>query len=310
MDTEFLKYKPLKLIIMKKEMKDIMLGKLLGDFKKELYEKVIRKVINLDDKKIEKLYNIQRSEKHFKGTESAQPKSVEILADSFNDYKDENINVLGIDLPLWIDWDNKKKQKLMIVGRDPQRNINNVKDEEKRLIIGSPYSLASNGGRVAKNNYWSFIEPLIENHRLYITDIYKLFISNTPDKVKELRRLPIHYEIFKEELNLIQPDIIITFGKDTAVAVKKIIFYNENVSKKIIYEDLVYEVTEIETNRKFTIYFIPHISGQVTNGIKTIANLYKSIGELRNDKELKSAGKNIMEMKNKLLNIKGEAENL
>lgn len=282
----------------------------------DIYEKVKKTVNLLINTDIDYLYKKQRE--HITKDESSQAFGVDILTDCFNEYKDSD--VLGIDLPLWIDWNNKEKKTLMIVGRDPQRNANNIKniknDEDTRLIIGSPYSLASNGGRVANNNYWSFIEPLTENHRLYITDIYKLFIVNTAEKVKNLRGLPIHDDIFKEELKFVQPDKIITFGQDAADAVKKYI-KNKNLSfvkivNKYINEndELVYEIYEHETNKKITVYFIPHISRNVTNGIKTIANLYKSIGELKNDEELKGAGNNIMKLKNKLLNIKGEAENL
>ncbi len=279
----------------------------LRDFEKDIYDKVINPIITLNKPDIHDLYKNQRD--HFDENESAQSFRVDILKSHFDEFKDSE--VLGIDLPLWIDWNDEKKQKLMIVGRDPQRNINNVKKIEERLIIGSPYSLVSKGGRDAKNNYWSFIEPLIGKHRLYITDIYKLFIVNTnTEKVKELRALKEHFEIFTNELNFISPDKIITIGKDAADAVKKFISDNEKLSTKKIYEDLVYAVTDNETKRVITVYFIPHISGQVTSGVVTIANLYKSIGMLRDDIELLSVGEEIIRLKDKLLYKKGEAENL
>ncbi len=271
------------------------------DFKINLYEKVIREVINLNDAEIDKLYDNQRGD--FEKNESSQSQCVDLLKDSFIKYKDSE--TLGIDLPLWIDW-NTNKPKLMIIGRDPQRNAKT----QKGLIIGSPYNLASNGGRKANKNYWKFIEPLTENHRLYITDIYKLFIVNTAEKVKVLRGLKEHYAIFTDELNFICPDKIITIGKDAADAVKKFISVNENLSTKKSYGDLVYEVTDDETKRMFTIYFIPHISGQVTSGVVTVANLYKSIGMLRDDKELQTVGEEIIRLKDKLLNKQGKAENL
>ena len=260
--------------------------------KKEDIVKTFNSQVNIiDDKKIDELYNEQRN--HFKMGQSAQFLSVENLVNELKDY--EESVVLGIDLPLWIDW-NTDKPKLMIIGRDPQRNA----QTQKGLIIGSPYSLVSDGGRKAKNNYWKFIEPLTEENKLYITDIYKLFISNSNEKVTELRGLPIHFNIFKDEIDLINPDKIITIGKDAADAVKKFIETNKKLSKVKIYEDLVYEVTDIETNSKITIYFIPHISGQVTSGIVTIANLYKSIGKLKNDCELQSVGNDIIRLKDKL----------
>jgi len=279
----------------------------LPDFQEKIYDKVISPIITINKSDIHDLYNNQRG--HFDKPESAQPCNINLLKSPFDEYKDST--VLGIDLPLWIDWNDEKKQKLMIVGRDPQRNINNVKKIEERLIIGSPYSLVSKGGRDAKNNYWSFIEPLIGKHRLYITDIYKLFIVNTnTEKVKELRALKEHYEIFINEINFISPDKIITIGKDAADAVKKFISANEKLSIKKIYEDLVYAVTDNETKRVITVYFIPHISGQVTSGVVTIANLFKSIGMLRDDIELLSVGEEIIRLKDKLLYKKGEAENL
>mgnify|MGYP001163166154 CR=1 FL=1 len=279
-----------------------MKNKILNElryFEKDIYDKVINPIITLNKPDIHDLYKNQRD--HFDENESAQSFRVDILKSHFDEFKDSQ--VLGIDLPLWIDWNDEKKQKLMIVGRDPQRSINNIKnDKDKRLIIGSPYSLASKGGRDAKNNYWSFIEPLTENSRLYITDIYKLFIVNTAEKVKKLRGQKEHFSIFTDELNLISPDKIITIGKDAADAVKKYILTCEKLFARKLYDDLVYEVTDNETKRKIIIYFIPHISGQVTSGIVTIANLYKSIGKLRDDINLQSAGENIFNLKERLFN--------
>jgi uracil-DNA glycosylase len=277
-------------------MNEKILDKLPEDLKNKLYEGVIRKLINLPNNvEIDELYNNQRN--HFNDNESSQQSNIDILSDSFTEFKDKEIKVLGIDLPCWIDW-STSKPKLMIIGRDPQRNA----QKQEGLIIGSPYSLVSKGGRIAKNNYWNFIKPLIEKHRVYITDIYKLFISNPIDKVNKLRGLPIHFEIFKEELQLIKPDTIITIGKDAADAIKKFIDEDKNFSKKSIYENLVYEVFEKKdgVNRKFLIYFIPHISGQVTSGIVTIANLYKSIGKLNEDKDLQFIGEEMIKLKDKL----------
>lgn len=248
----------------------------------DIYEKVKKTVNLLINTDIDYLYKKQRE--HITKDESSQAFGVDILSDTFNEYKDSD--VLGIDLPLWIDWNDEKKEKLMIVGRDPQRNINNIKnDEDKRLIIGSPYSLASNGGRVAKNNYWSFIEPLTENQRLYITDIYKLFIINSPEKVKKLRGLPIHYELFKKELEFVQPDLIITIGKDAEIAVREIFtipLASEKNDIEPFYEGSVKFPYEGST-KNIKCYFIPHISGRVTDFIPTISKLYLSIGKLRKD---------------------------
>lgn len=119
---------------------------------------------------------------------------------------------VGIDVPTYFNYQAGRK-KIVIVAIDPYRSI-----DSNSLTIGTPYGLHEN----RKIVYWRLIEKLAEKHTLYLTDTFKLFFRSG-NKVSnrildftnpEIKGLPgIHQEIFKQEMDLVKPDLIVTMGK-------------------------------------------------------------------------------------------------
>ena len=96
----------------------------------------------------------------------------------------------------------------------------------------------------------------------------------------------LHKFILNEEIKIIQPDMIITLGIESANALKSI----QNIQSKEI----------LETINNITYLFMPHISRTVTQNIQTIANLFISIGLLKNNNEMNELGKKIQHFKKQL----------
>jgi hypothetical protein len=80
--------------------------------------------------------------------------------------------------------------------------------------------------------------------------------------------------------------MIITLGIESANALKTI----QNIKSKEI----------LETINNITYLFMPHISRTVTQNIQTIANLFISIGLLKNNNEMNELGKKIQHFKKQL----------
>ena len=67
-----------------------------------------------------------------------------MLSETLSEFRDKN--GLGIDFPIWFDWETGKP-KVMVIGRDPQRG-----HTDNRLFIATPFGLGSEAGRETKAN--------------------------------------------------------------------------------------------------------------------------------------------------------------
>jgi uracil-DNA glycosylase len=130
-------------------------------------------------------------------------------------------------LPYWFG-DISAKKRIMIVGIDPLRNENAFKqakaDKNNHVLIGTPYALHSTKMREGRTRpYWEFINSLSQNNFVYLTDIYKTFFY-TENSKKE--RSYVYYrkntsylnsikDILAREINFLNPDLIITLGKES-----------------------------------------------------------------------------------------------
>lgn len=213
--------------------------------------------------------------------------------------KEQPFNI-GIDLPIYFG-DPSSNNKIMIVAMDPKR----IGQEPGVYSLGSVFSLHTNEGRsTKKNDYWKFIEPMISENFVYLTDIYKLYyesfsevngkrshyISNKDKAFIGKNTIPfkINKEILESEINIVKPTKIIALGKEAANALKLI--------KNIKNSD-----SEISFNQEGIEYiFMPHIARTVTQNISTIANLFVAIGKLKNDEQMENIGKQIKKYKGDL----------
>lgn len=207
---------------------------------------------------------------------------------------------VGIDLPLSFGDYNSSSHKTMIVALDPKRNdksnaIHNKKTPVE-ISIGSIFSLhTENGKKTGKNSYWDFISYISKSGFVYVTDIYKIYyetkdeagqiLLSNKDKAFIASNEPPYVQnvsILKKEIEIINPNRIITLGKDAKNAVIKILDLPGNND----------EVMLKHNGKEFV--FLPHISTTVTQSIKTIGDLYKGLGIITNQKEITSIGVDLL----------------
>jgi hypothetical protein len=200
---------------------------------------------------------------------------------------------IGVDLPIYFG-DPISNSRIMIVAMDPKR----LGQEPGVFSLGSVFSLHTNEGRTTrKNDYWNFIEPMITDNLVYLTDVYKLYyesfievnnrqvhqVSNKDKAFIGKNTIPfnINKEILEKEIELVKPTKIIALGKEAASALKQI-------------QDLKIKGTEIYFKHNQIEYiFMPHIARTVTQNISTIANLFVAMGKLKNDQQLEIVGEQL-----------------
>ena len=131
----------------------------------------------------------------------------------------------GIDLPTWFgEFENKK---IIFLGIDPMRNdrdFNSVEaDISRDVLVGTPYAFHIKAFRENRTSaYWQVIRELAKSNFVYVTDIYKTFFYT--DETKKIRSYDYwnkaeysnhnqnHRRLLVDEINLIEPDLIVTFG--------------------------------------------------------------------------------------------------
>lgn len=248
---------------------------------------ILSEILKLKPKEIISIY--AEMKKNENEDEWNKTFSSKLLCDFLQPYKD--CLGLGIDFPIWFDW-NSTKSKVMIIGRDPQRNHN-----DNRLIIGSPFALSAKGGReTTKNKYWQFTNPLLETNRVYITDVYKLFTKSNAESKKLKKNTDFHYSILEKEINSINPDKIITIGKDAKIAVTTIFKEQKEI------QNMDKHISYLKMTNNLELFFVPHISNMVLQNLIPIANLFLSIGKLKKNETLKKIGMDILKEKDNLFN--------
>ncbi|MEO0759103.1 MAG: uracil-DNA glycosylase family protein, partial [Cyanobacteria bacterium J06648_16] len=116
----------------------------------------------------------------------------------------------------------KNKPTIVILGQDPKSD----QDSEK-IHLGTPYGLHHKGSReVLKRTklYFEMITTLLElGCRVYFTDIYKIWVCN-PNRPYYGINLPDgdqekFISVLKEELTVINPIALVTWGKVSANSV-------------------------------------------------------------------------------------------
>lgn len=198
------------------------------DFEKDLISYLKKNVINFSSEEISNIYSFWK--KQFDKLPAELSTEVKIISEkcsiSENQYLPKESYLLGIDFPTWFNTPEDKEFKIMVLGIDPLRNEKAFKcmkaDVDNEVIIGTPYALHMSNMRAGRTKqYWNFINLLSENNFVYLTDIYKTFFYT--DKSKKERSynyyknnlLHSQKDLLEEEIKLINPDLIITFGAET-----------------------------------------------------------------------------------------------
>ena len=208
--------------------------KLNVPFFRKISQIISKEIITLNEDEIEVLYEKWSREFSHDISFLKDKRNKELLSDYQNVPSQSCLN--GIDLPSWFgDYNNKK---VFFLGIDPMRNNKDFQksnaDINNDVIIGSPYAFHIKGFRENRTSpYWQVINEVAKLNFVYVTDIYKTFFYT--DNSKEMRSYDFwnktenvlfnanHRNLLIEEINVIKPDIIVTFG---ALAYK--VFANNN----------------------------------------------------------------------------------
>lgn len=201
----------------------------------------------------------------------------------------ENATRKGIDLPSWFGDYNTEGKKIIILGIDPLRSVNSFEyefqnlttsqvqnaDVNTQVTIGTPYALHEKDTRENRFciGYWTLVNKLKkEGNFVYCTDIFKTYYHNNSTKTrsyldKEFVDNSNHREILISEFELINPDLIIIFGK---IAHKMLLKRN---SPKIGQNILKTKTSVIVNNKSTDVFTIMHLSkGTRGKNFKTFFN--------------------------------------
>jgi hypothetical protein len=185
----------------------------------ELKDLFINNILNIEKSQLEEYYEYWRL--NFDSFKSNKIKIPDNLIHINQKVPNESI-LKGIDLPTWFgDFNNKR---IVVLGIDPLRNskaFNEIgADINQDVLLGTPYAFHEKTSREKDcKSYWTFINGLINGGNfVYCTDIFKTYYFKEYEKIRSYNDAPYvsneyHKIILKKELNLINPDVIIVFGK-------------------------------------------------------------------------------------------------
>lgn len=192
-------------------------------FQEELYTLLQESVVQVSKEQIEHYYSTWSN--NFETIDSVSKFILEKTDISNEQNVPHNSSLLGIDLPIWFNEQEFGKSKIMLLGIDPLRNKKIFKEykaiEESQVIIGTPYAIHDKRMRSGRSkNYWTFIENLLENNFVYVTDIFKTFFlinENSIIRSYNFYKTSNKYSnnLLRKEIELIKPDLIITLGAES-----------------------------------------------------------------------------------------------
>lgn len=175
----------------------------------------------------------------------------------------EDAILSGIDLPTW--FGDFKNKKIVLLGTDPLRSQKVFKEAEadikRDVILGTPYAFHEKLSRDKDcKSYWTLVEGLVSsNNFVYCTDIFKTYYFKESEKMRsyndpEYTKNLNHYDILKQELELVQPDLIIVFGQlaHQFLLKKK----SPIISQSILNTKAVYSLN----NKSVDVYTVLHLS--------------------------------------------------
>jgi hypothetical protein len=192
----------------------------------------LSEVFDIQKKDLESKYNKYKEE--FESSDSSCqtfPRNIFNSCDKKFQAKYNEAFSIGVDIPSLFEIKNNslKKKPIIIVGQDPLRR------KEKRfedIDIATPYALHSKDCREKYKNtrlYFNLIKILMqEGYRVYLTDIFKIWVSDVNDTKKNIS-LPkedrIRFsKVLKAELDIFDPLAVITWGKKSEKIVSEFNF--------------------------------------------------------------------------------------
>lgn len=139
----------------------------------------------------------------------------------------EKSPVIAVDLPSSFELDdgNTQKSTIIIIAQDSKSGRNS-----QDIPIGTPFGLHHKGSREilgVTKYYYEMICALVQmGYRVYLTDIFKVWVCD-PNRPYNRIKLPISdqkrfFRVLEQELPIINPSMVITWGKDASLAMRKV----------------------------------------------------------------------------------------
>jgi hypothetical protein len=200
-----------------------------NDVEAEALHSELSKVFSITRTELESLYENYRTEFDLKNN-TIQTLSRDIFCSDdkiFQKSYDEAL-AIGIDIPSIFEIDNGilDKGTVFIVGQDLLRS--NEKPGE--IEIGTPYALHSKCCRAKRNPklYFTLTKVLLnKGYRVYLTDIFKIWVSKSNRGNNKLIRNPLQVtdgrrfaKVLGNEVNIFKPLKVIAWGDDASNALK------------------------------------------------------------------------------------------
>jgi hypothetical protein len=198
---------------------------------------LLESLLKISQDKIKKIYkefdfNIDRySDKHWNDFKFYQkhiykPK----YKDSIEVYN--SASLIGIDLPIMLSNETEEFDKtIMIVGEDPLRKDKDFKNRKSEVVIGTPYAFHSKYYREKRTKvYWKVVEHIIsKGFRVYLTDIFKVWVEGEKKKLFfKADDEKFFIDLLQKEIEILNPDLLITFGNKSRDFVTAKISYPES----------------------------------------------------------------------------------
>jgi len=195
---------------------------LFSEFKTNEFQALSQILCSIFDSNTQELHSVYN---YLGGTFNCPGYTTHTIRRSFFKSQDEFFQKLycqspavGVDLPSLLEQDNGSLDKITVavVGQDPKRNQNH-----EEILLGTPYGLHLKGCRedfFRTKLYFDFIKVICElGYRVYLTDIFKIWVCNVERKYQgfklNLKDQERFLKILKPELEVVQPKVIITWGK-------------------------------------------------------------------------------------------------
>lgn len=168
----------------------------------------------------------------------------------------EKRGAIGLDFPTWF-ITNENYPFIMLVSQDPLRDPKwygdkmNEKFISNDAIISSPFGLQDSHHREKGNGgerIWLLVQSLIKRgYNVYLTDCRKYFIFDhkESDKYTTSEKKEIYRDILKKEIEIVNPQLIVTLGHSATNYCKMLLSNDERLSG-----------------------FLPHLSGAANGAIK------------------------------------------
>lgn len=139
----------------------------------------------------------------------------------------------GLDLPIWVNSGNDNK-RIIILASEPLRsdavftevydNFNIKNNFYSHILVGTPFAYHYiNPGKTDSNLYWDIIDYMAQEAFVYITDIRKIWFAGF-EYHKNFINAEYHKAMLEQEIDMVNPDVVVTFGNNANSVVSKMKF--------------------------------------------------------------------------------------